>query len=281
MKGQSTIEFLTGLFLFLIALVGSLTLMSDQVPEFTEDVEESSQNMEMYRLTTNMLTKSGRHNFKDGGTEWEKNSSTVGNTTQFGLAEDYFVLDKDKIDALSTTGQGKFNYSQFRDINDLDNQYFFNFTWMPIVESSKSFTRTQPPPGFNEPDDDPAYSNAENRVHYGNFRIAGDEYPFLVVAFNGVYNTVYFDTNRDYNFFESNKRKLGETVKMNETEFKVEQIQNRKRKPGTSVILSTHLKSFGANLDGARGSRTKLNRYASLKAQGTDKEVVRIEVIAW
>ncbi len=280
MKGQSTIEFLGGLFLFLIALVGALTLMSDQVPEFTEDVEQSSHNMEIYRLTSNMMTESGRHTFGAGGTNWEKNSSTVAATTQFGLADDYKLLNKEKVDNLSTTGVNSLNYSQFREINSLDHQYFFNFTWFPIVETSNLFTRTEPPPGIDEPNDDPQYSNSENRIHYGNFTIDGLEYPFLVVAFDGVYDTVYFDTDRDLNFFEENKRKPGGTVFMNGTEFTLEKIQNRERRPGTSVILSTHLKSFGPNSEGTE-VRTKLNRYASLNATETDTEPVRIEVLSW
>ncbi len=280
MKGQSTIEFLGGLFLFLIALVGALTLMSDQVPEFTEDVEQSSHNMEIYRLTSNMMTESGRHTFGAGGTNWEKNTSTVAATTQFGLADDYKLLNKEKVDNLSTTGVNSLNYSQFREINSLDHQYFFNFTWFPIVETSNSFTRTEPPPGIDEPNDDPQYSNSENRIHYGNFTIDGLEYPFLVVAFDGVYDTVYFDTDRDLNFFEENKRKLGGTVFMNGTEFTIEKIQNRERRPGTSVILSTHLKSFGPNVEGTE-VRTKLNRYASLNATETHTEPVRIEVLSW
>ncbi len=284
MKGQSTIEFLGGLFLFLIAIVGALTLMSDQVPEFTDDVAQSSHNMELYRLTSNMMTESGRHTFGAGGTNWEKNSSTVAATTQFGLADDYKLLAKDKVDNLSTTGANSLNYSQFREINSLDHQYFFNFTWFPIVETSSSFIRTEPPPGVVEPDDaenpNYVYSNAENRVHYGNFTINGTSYPFFVAAFDGVYDTVYFDSTRDLDFDVEDKQYVGDTLVMEGVDFRIIKIQNRERRPGTSVILSTHLKSFGPNPEGTE-VRTKLNRYASLNATETDTEPVRIEVLSW
>lgn len=287
MKAQATIEFLGGALLFLIALVGSLTLMSNQVPEFTADVAESAHNMEVYRITSNMITKSGRHNFGAGGGNWEKNSTTIAHTTQLGLASDYHVIEWDKVQSLSTTGSNKFNYSQFREVHNLDNSYFFNMTWMPVVETSKSFTRTMPPssPLIDEPTDDnndtSPYSTAENRIHYGTFKYNGSEYPFLVVAFNGVYDTVYFTGNDDdWKFFEDDEYKVGDRITMQGREFKIEKIQNRERTPGAAVILKNHLKSFGSPRD-SESTTIKLNRYVSLEAPNTDRGVVRMEVLSY
>ncbi|MFB6099769.1 MAG: hypothetical protein ABEK16_00715 [Candidatus Nanohalobium sp.] len=286
MKGQSTIEFLGAAFLFLIALIGSLTMMSGQVPQFRDDVQQSAHNMEIYRLTENMITKPGWHTYGSGGSNWEKNASTISGTTQLGLAADYHVIAWDKLQALSTTGRDRFNYSQFRDINELDNQYYFNFTWYPIVETSKTFTRGSSPSYIDEPTDDDSdgsrYYNAENRVHYGTFRLNGSEFPFLVAAFDGVYNTVYVTGNPgDWNFYESSEHKVGDVISLDGTEFRVKKIQNRERRPGAAVILSRHLKSFGAPPETADSTTVKLNRYVSLRAPETDKEVVRMGVLSW
>lgn len=286
MKGQSTIEFLGSVLLFLIVLVASLTVMSNQIPEFTDDVSESSQNMEMYRISNQMMTKPGRHFHDAGGTDWDKNSSTLSSVEEFGLAEDFKVMDKTKVDNLSTTGSESFNYSQFRDLTNLGNQYFFNFTWFPIVETSESFTRTMPPdnPPINEPESIGSslnYSNAENRVHYGSFKLRGDNYNFLVTAYDGVYNTTYLaeDANT-WNFTDSEPLSEEDSVTLDGREFDIIRLQNRDRTPGSAVYLRRAFKSFGPDPTG-NDEVSKLNRYSVLKAPNTDEEVVRMEVFSW
>ncbi|MEF8880494.1 MAG: hypothetical protein V5A72_01535 [Candidatus Nanohaloarchaea archaeon] len=278
-KGQSTIEFIGSMLIFLIVLVTSLTVMSDRMPEFSSDVEESSTNMEMYRITNQIMTDSGRHSFGSGGYDWEKNSSTVANTEEFGLANDFHILNKSKIDKISTTGDSVFNYSQFRDLKKLNNQYRFNFVWFPIVETSGSFTRTKRPsnPPIREPSD-PEYQNAENRVHYGSMEMLGTRYKFLVAAYNDIYNRTYISDN--WNFSTSDSYGEGDNVTMGK-DFKIENFQNRDKQPGSSIIFRKHINSFGLNPRGASGPVTKMNRYAVLEANQTDREIVRMEVLAW
>jgi len=285
LKGQSTIEFLTGIIMFLLVITASLSILSDRVPQFTQDVEQSAKNLEMYRVT-NQLTKSpGSHDFGTGGTNWEKNASTTSNTVELGLASDYHVLQYDKIQRLSTTGSDKFNYSQFRNVNPVENQYFFNFTLFPAVETSSSFTRTQPPssPDIIEPlSSDQNYDRAENRVHYGSIDLFGTQYNFLVVAFDGVYNSTFI--SKDYDFREPSRVAFagtGDVVNLDGRQYTVEQIQNRDRRPGTSLILRHHLKSFGPSPLNTRSDVTKINRYAVMDAASTDREVVRMEVLSW
>lgn len=283
MKGQSTVEFLTATLLFLIAITGSLTVMSDRIPEFNDDVEESSVNVEMHRFTDRILSEPGRHSFSGGGSNWEKNSSTRANIEEFGLATDYRVVDKGKIDNITTIDSNKLNYSRFREVTDLENQYYLSFTWFPVVETSSSFTRTRPPsnPDITEPNTTTTdYNLAENRVHYGSIDMLGDQYNFLVAAFDGVYNTTYVSEG-DWNFEDSESRGIGDNISIENRDFIVEQIQNRDRRPGSSVVLRRHIKSFGPNPENSDGEVTKLNRYAVLDAAGTDDEVVRIEVLSW
>lgn len=284
MKGQSTIEFLGGIVIFLIVIVASLSVLSGRVPKFTDDVAQSSQNMEMYRVTNQILTESGRHSYGPGGANWEKNSSTVSHATEFGLAADHKVLAYDKIARISTTGGDSFNYSQFRDINRLRNQYFFNLTWLPVVETSSTFTKTEPPssnPEIVEPDTE-EYDRAENRIHYGSIELFGGQYNFLVAAFDGVYNTTYIsEDNNRFNESSTIHAGMGDVVDLGAREYTVEQIQNRDRRPGASIILRKPLKSFGPSPGNTEESVTKLNRYAVLEAAGTDRGIVRMEVLSW
>lgn len=279
-KGQSTIEFLAGIFIVILVLVSALTVASGKIPEFDSSVEQSGRNMEIYSLTEKILSNPGYHTNESGGTDWGDN---IANTSDFGLASDYLVVEKSKVDAMSTTGQSSFNYSQFRKVTGVDNQYHFTFIWQPIVETSNSFIRTNSPSEIDEPgstgDPDTLYSRAENRVHYGNFTIDGLTYWFLVTAHDGVYNTTRISTNKDFDSKEI--LGVGDTYTLSGTEFVVKKFQNRERRPGASVILSSEIKSFGPSSEGVDQSVTKLNRFAVLEADQTDREPVRIEVLSW
>ena len=271
--------------MFLIVITASLSVLSERVPQFTDDVEQSSKNLEIYTVTNQLLQQPGRHDFGSGASNWEKNASTTSNTVEIGLASDYHTLEYDKIQRLSTTGSDKFNYSQFRNVKKVDHQYFFNFTWFPVVETSSSFTRTRPPssPGIVEPGSNGLdYKQAENRVHYGTIEFFGTEYRFLVVAFDGVYNTTYI--SKDYDFREISRvgyKGVGDVVNLDGREYTIEKIQNRDRTPGASVVLSHHMKSFGPSPANTRSDVTKLNRYAVMDAASTDPEIIRMEVLSW
>lgn len=275
MKGQATIEFLASIFLFLLALLTALTLLSGSLPDFQEDLQQSSKNMELYTVTEKVLSTPGYHSNGSGGTDWEEN---INYTEEFGLASDHLVVERDKLEAIRTAGDDRFNYSQFRRLHDLDNQYYFTFIWYPVVETSQTFTRTEPPSFIREPNQN-LYFSAENRVHYGTFNIDGSEYRFLVTAHDGVYDVVRISD--DWDFRARQPLNEGGTWIRGEFNFTVTSIQNRERRPGTSVILEHDLKSFGANPEDTEGSRTKLNRYAVLQGSGTDPEPLRVEVLAW
>lgn len=279
MKGQSTVEFLGGMLIFIIALVISLTMMSGEIPAFTSSVEDSAHNMELYRVTNQLMTETGRHSYKSGGPEWEKNSSTIKNVEEFGLAQDYHVLDRDKVKNLSITGGLHFNYSQFRETTNVNNQYYFNFTWFPVVPTSNTFTRTKEPvnPPIKEPKTD-YYSRAENRIHYGKAKFNGSNYKFLVAAFNGVYNTTY--VSDDWNFSGRSPIGIGDQVNLGE-EFEVVKFQNRDRRPGSSIVLKNYLNSFGVNPERTGETVTKINRYAVLDAPSYGAWPVRMEVLSW
>jgi hypothetical protein len=279
MKAQSTIEFLGSVFLFIVAIVGALAVMSDRVPEFTEDMDMASQNVEAYRITETMMSKPGRHSYGSGGSNWEKNISTVSDMERFGLANDYHVMNRSKLDAI--TGSD-LNYSSFVSATDAENDYFFNFTWFPVVETSRSFKRNSPPssPPIIEPEN-VSYNQSENRVHYGSFRLNGSEHAFLVAGFEGVYDTVYINSTGPWNFSEGVNRTVGEDFALNGKNFTVESIQNRRRTPGASFILSRPLGSFGDPPSFTDTERVKFNRYATLAMEDTESEVVRMEVFSW
>ena len=272
MKGQSTIEFLGGALLFLLVIAGSLSIISQDVNRFQDQTEQSSKNMEIYTLTQQLMTSPGK---KPSGTNWEDNTQQ---TQQAGLANEYLTLQWDKIKALSTTGQNKLNYTQFRNIHTVNNQYRLTFTWLPIVETSKSFTRTEPPSKITEPNSS-LYQSAENRVHYGILNLNSTEYKFSVTAHNGVYNTTRVST--DWNFSGENPEGNGDEIMLDGKDFKIKKFQNRERRPGASIILEREIKTFGANPREVNTPITKLNRFASLEAPGTDTQPVRIEVLAW
>jgi len=274
--GQATIEFLAGMMLFLIVLVSALTLMSSNIPDLKKDLAVSERNMEIYSATEKILSSPGYHSNASGGKDWQNN---VNYTEEFGLAEDYLILNKDKIDAISTTGVSKFNYTQFKQVSSLENKYYFNFTWFPIVKTSKSFVKESSPSKITEPNDS-LYTLAQDRVHYGTIKVSDQKYRFLVTAHNGVYNTTWKSKN-NWNFEKS--QPLGEKnqAEMASKNFTVYNFQNRKRKPGASIILERHIKSFGANPNNVDQSITKLNRFGVLKASNTDKQPVRIEVLSW
>lgn len=274
-KGQATLEFLGGMIIFLITLVGSLTVASGNVPDFQDGLQQSEKNMEIYSMTERVLSSPGYHTNGSGGSDWENH---VNSTTELGLANDYLILEKDKVDALSTTGEDSFNYTQFRNLTNVDQQYHFDFVWLPIVETSNSFIRTESP-GFINESNEPIYDQAENRVHYGTFTIDSQNYRFMVTAHNGVYNTTYI--SEDWEFRDDNPQGVGDTVVMSGTNFTIKQFQNRERRPGTAVILENSLKSFGPSSEEVSQEITKLNRYAVLKAPNTDDEPVRVEVLAW
>ncbi len=278
MKAQSTLEFI-GSFLFFIAVLGSvITITLSDIPQFNTYAETTEKNLEVRKVTDLLLTSPGYHSNGTGGTDWENYMKDV---EQPGLASDYLEIDRSKLNVLNTVDPSAYNYGNFTSDIDTSYDYNFNFTWYPIVETHRTFTRENPPsdPDIQEPQTT-FYENAENRVHYGEITLEGGTRRFLVTAYDGDYNTTYV-TDFEWDFQGRTPRSTGDTIDIGGTEFVIQDIQNRDDRPGTALTLQTHLKEFGRNPQTAEGSRVKLNRYAILDDPSSSEEIVKVEVLAW
>ncbi|MFQ3308205.1 MAG: hypothetical protein ACI977_000433 [Candidatus Nanohaloarchaea archaeon] len=274
MKGQSTIEFL-GTSMMFIALLGTIIMVaSDSLPRFDSEVEEASLNMELQTLTTKMLTQPGETT--GGSSDWERNPDLI---ETFGLADKSGEVERSKIQALddSSNSPSTLNYTEFRSTENIENEYRMVFTWYPIVESSKTFTRTNSPSKIQEPTTS-EYTDDGNTVHYGSAMINGQDMKFLVTSHDNVYDTVYISP--EWNFLNAEPRVEGEVVDIQGQNFTVSEFQNRDENPGNLVIFSKNLNDFGA-IQGQASTVIKLNRYAILKDVGSDDFPLKIEVLAW
>jgi hypothetical protein len=280
LKGQSTIEFLGALILFIVVVIGSLSVISDRMPTFERDVNDASQNMEMYTLTNKLMRTPGYHEEGTGGFNWEESSSTTSQVERIGLAEDFHALSIEKIKALSTVGENKLNYSQFQDVTGVENQYRLRFVWMPVVTTSKSFERGEgEKASINEPDTS-FYSILGERIHYGSFEVNGSSFNFLVAEDSGIYNVTYISQG-DQNFEQDDRRLKGDSAVLNGYNFTVEEFQNREMTPGAALILKHELKTFGPGVDETAIDVKKIKRYGSLEMPDTDESIVRLEVLSW
>ncbi|MFB6114730.1 MAG: hypothetical protein ABEK04_00420 [Candidatus Nanohalobium sp.] len=278
MKGQVSIEFLASFFLYLLAIVAVFQVISGDIPQFNKSLEQKSLHFEARYVTDQMLTQTGYHTFGDGGTNWQKNQSTMSSIKNFGLASEYLVVDEDKLGNISTVGKSKFNYSQFRRAVGAENQYQFRFVLMPMVEAYKTFKKGNPPGSIQEPNSG-LYSSARETVHYGSIRINGQEAYFLITAHSTGYNTTYVSSSWDFR----GATPLAEDDKftVNGRTFSVENIQDDRRyDKGSLLILRREVKQFGASIDTTE-TTIKLNRYVSYKAEGSELEPMRVEVIVW
>ena len=278
MKGQTTLEFIGAFIFFIIVLTSVLLTTLSDIPQFNNYAEITEKNLEIKKTTDLLLTSKGYYD--DGtnnGTNWENH---INDTEMPGLASDEMYLDSAKLDIIRTIEPGYYNYTDMvKDLN-LKYEYNFNFTWYPIVETDRTFTRGSPPssPSIDEPQTS-YYDDSQNRIHFGSINLEGDTKRFLVTAYDGVYNTTYMSDNWD--FVGRPEKTVGDTVSIGGREFTIENIQNRNNQPGSSIILSSHLKEFGRNPQSADGSRVKINRYPIYDDPGSSDQLVKMEVLAW
>jgi len=282
-KGQVTIEYLLST-LFVIIMLSTLLLLSvDRVPEIDEASNPAEVTMEARRISSMMITSPGSHSYGTGGSKWEKNSSTLLNIESIGFATDYHTLDRDKVENLTSYSSDGLNYSVFRNLTDIDNQYRFLFTYMPVIHTPESYRRNNPPedPNITEPQSSD-YDSSGNTVRYGDFTIGGTEYNFIVTSHNDVYDTVYRNrhSNQRWDFTSSPRFEVGEEIKLDGRNFTLRTIQNTERKSGSYFLVSRQFKQFGPSFD-ATASIQKLNRYATLNETGTTLQPLKIEVFAW
>ena len=282
-KGQVTIEFLLSTLFVIIMLSTLLYLSVDYVPEIEDASQPAEVTMETRRISSMLMTSPGSHSYGVGGTEWERNTSTLQNIDAVGLASGYHVLEREKVENLTTFSPDGLNYTVFRDVTDIENQYRILFTYMPVIHTPDSYLRTQPPefPNITEPQSTD-YSSSGNTVRYGDLTVGGIKYNFLVTSHGGVYDTVYRNrhSNERWNFTSSPTYSEGDLMQLDGREFTVRAIQNTERKGGSLVILSRQFKQFGPAFD-ATAAIEKMNRYAVLNETGTELQPVRIEVFAW
>ena len=281
--GQVTIEYLLST-LFVIIMLSTLLLLSvDRVPEIDEASNPAEVTMEARRISSMMITSPGSHSYGTGGSKWEKNSSTLQNIDSVGFATDYHTLDRDKVENLTSYSSDGLNYSVFRSLTDIDNQYRFLFTYMPVIHTPESYRRNNPPedPNITEPQSSD-YDSSGNTVRYGDFTIGGTEYNFIVTSHNDVYDTVYRNrhSNQRWDFTSSPRFEVGEEIKLDGRNFTLRTIQNTERKSGSFFLVSRQFKQFGPSFD-ATASIQKLNRYATLNETGTMLQPLKIEVFAW
>jgi hypothetical protein len=282
-KGQVTIEYLLST-LFVIIMLSTLLLLSvDRVPEIDEASNPAEVTMEARRISSMMITSPGSHSYGTGGSKWEKNSSTLLNIESVGFATDYHTLDRDKVENLTSYSSDGLNYSIFRNLTDIDNQYRFLFTYMPMIHTSEGYRRNNPPedPNITEPQSSD-YDSSGNTVRYGDFTIGGKEYNFIVTSHNDVYDTVYKNEHSvsRWDFTSSPRFEVGEEIKLDGRNFTLRTIQNTERKSGSYFLVSRQFKQFGPSFD-ATASIQKLNRYATLNETGTTLQPLKIEVFAW
>lgn len=278
LKGQINLEFLAAAGFFLLTIVGLIS-SSQILPSYGSEMDQMTLNLEAKTLTDQLITEPGHHSFGPGGDNWEKNSSTIENIEAVGIASDHHVLDRSKFQRLQTTtvgGSTGLNYTQFRDISGVNNQYRFNFIWLPTVQTNYSYTKSRPPdsPDIVEPRTS-EYIAADNQVHYGSVDIQGITYNILVTSHDGAYDSLYVSED-SWDFSSTNPQepyKLGQEIL--ENGFHVESFQNRENSKGELVILRRHIKEFGPSINQNTQVAT-FERIAVLEG-----EPLRIEVAAW
>ncbi|MFP4229523.1 MAG: hypothetical protein ACLFRK_00100 [Candidatus Nanohaloarchaea archaeon] len=277
MKGQTTLEFSGSFLFFLAVLVAVLTVTLSDIPQFNTYAGTTEKNLEAKKTTDLILNSEGRHSNGSGGTDWENHPE---DTEMLGLASEEMRIDRSKLAMLETAEPGHYNYSNMVEDLGLEHRYSFNFTWHPVVETHRNFVRGDPPsdPDIDEPNSG-YYSNAQNRIHYGETTLEGQDIRFLMAAFDGSYNTTYV-TTFDWDFSADPKTE-GDTFTAGGRTFTIEKIQNRDRRPGASIVLSSHLKHVGRSPDAAEGTRAKLNRYPLMEDSSSSTDVVKMEVLTW
>lgn len=284
--GQINLEFLAAALIYLGALGGIVLVGQGALPDFTAETQEASLNLEARQISSRLLNAPGRQDYT-GRTNWEKNGTTVRHATSVGLASGFKQVERDKLLRLRTINpvrgsKNYLNYSQFKRITGADHQYRFNFTWMPVIETSESFRRgngdTVTPeiqePDINDADGDPTYyGRSGNDIHYGFHMLNGTPYRFLVTSHNGIYNTTY--VSADWDFQGHTPLGTGDEFGRGSDRFTVQRFQNREEEPGSLLMASQNLKSFGAALSNESRIIT-LHRYAVMEG-----EPLRVKVLAW
>ncbi len=284
MKAQLNIEYLAAAFIYLSALGVIMFLGISDLPRLSSNAEDQSLNLEAEQLTTKILTTTGKYDTGSmEGEAWQEHPNDV---KDFGLATEFLEVERDKLTNISTVAKEDFNYTQFKNVTEVDHQYRFRFTWKPVIETFNTFERCSPPAFIEEPvscdgNPDTPYERAGNTIHYGSQFLNGSTYYFLVASYDGRYNATYVTTEKlevgdadpepEWDFRGENQIGEDESFLRRGQKFTVGEIHDE----GNILVLEQHLKTFGASRD--TQSRTiKFNRYASLEG-----EPLMLEVWTW
>lgn len=278
MKAQINIEFLAAAVFYLLAVGVIFLNASSFIPDYRDELSSASKHTEARAVTSTLLTEPGSHSYGLGGQNWEQNSSTQQSVSGVGLASGFHQLDREKIQQLQTVGDSGINYTEFRRVTGVANQYRMRFVLAPVIETPADFRKDKPPssPDIRTPRN-PNFSRAGNSVHYGNETLGETDLRMLVTSHDGIYDTVYVSSDDDWDFddSETESRSVGDVVSTNRRNFTLDEIQNLRRDRGAAVFLSAELNSFGAEPDAA-SDVIRIDRYAELGG-----EAVRVEVLAW
>lgn len=267
MKGQTTLEFIGSALFFVLTVLAVFTLTANEIPQFYDSTEVAEKNLEAKYLTDHLLTS----NYND----------------EPGFVNQYMHVDKNYIENnIATSNSSKYNTTQLTSDLGLDYRFNIRFTWYPIVETDKTFTRTQPPPFIEEPNDID-YANGGNRVHYGNITLSGSEEQFLVTMLDGEYVNVYHQRDGSWDFRTSPEQEGGTISTTDAGDFEIQSIQNRPDRPGASIVLSRPIEFsdgrtyFGSSQETTEGDVIKLSRYPVLDDSTGSNELAKMEVLVW
>ena len=280
LQGQLTLEYLGTLLLFITTLGVLAFSILEPVDAFKDQTGDYQKNLEAKRITDELITTTGINTSNDR--EWRQGDDLK----TIGLSEtgnEFLTVKSDKLKALNSINNpqspgNKITYNQFTNISGINNQYLFNFTWVPTIKTFKNFQKESPPqkPFIREPTGSD-YDTADDRVHYGNTSLNGTEYNFLVVSHNLNYDQVYINTSWD--FRGVNPIETGQTNNL-PGNMRLKIIQNLEKKPGAILIFERHEKTFGATRD-PNAETFKFNRYPIYIDDQIDNHPMRIEVLVW
>ena len=106
--------------------------------------------MEAYTVSTRVLSSPG--STSSGDTDWHTTDAKVEDIADFGLStssDNFMELEENKLENITSYEYSKtepyVNYSEFLDLTGVESQYYFNFTWMPIMYARDSVSARDNP----------------------------------------------------------------------------------------------------------------------------------------
>lgn len=285
MKGQINFEFLVAAIVYLSA-IGGVLFASSAIPSFQSSTERANSHMEARAISNHLITQPGYYETSTTGTDWEESEKRIKNLESVGLADSSHRINRQKLEQLQTVTvqepETKVNYTRFREIMDVENEYKLTFVWFPTSDTHRDFTKGNPPSDpdedgqtetFIEPKEESYAERAGNKVNYGQLSLRGVTYNILVASHNETYDTVRINNN-GWDFEDNTKLSEGQTRDLGNQEYTLHRIQNRDREQGAAVMFKKEIKEFGSSP--GNKETVRLARYATMSSYP-----LRVEVLAW